>query len=143
MNDEASPVVALVSWSLYWLGATWTAAARTPALAALTAFTTDCSEPSAGVIVVGVPSFATSWKPPETAKVEVSVSDEVEVAESREWALASWLTVKVTEPPRAPAVAEAATEESLAVALRAPQVVAACTFCAAVSRAWNLVLSAW
>jgi hypothetical protein len=76
-------------------------------------------------------------------KVLVSVSDAVEDPLIREWALASWLTVKVTDPPRAPAVADAATELSLEVAERAPHVVDLCIFCAAVRSAWNLVLSDW
>ena len=51
--------------------------------------------------------------------------------------------MKVSEPPRAPAVAEAATELSLEVAVRAPHVAEVCSFWAAVSSAWNLVFSDW
>ena len=51
--------------------------------------------------------------------------------------------MKVSEPPSAPAVAEAATEVSLEVALRAPQVAESCMVFAAASSAWNLVLSPW
>ncbi len=51
--------------------------------------------------------------------------------------------MKVREPPSAPAVAEAATEVSLEVAARAPQVALSCNVFAADSSAWNLVLRPW
>ena len=106
--------------------------------------TTDCSEPSAGVIEVEAPSAPTIENdPPVRLKVEVSVSDDVELVLISDWAVASWLTVKVTEPVRALAVAEAATELSLEVAVRAPQVLGFVRFCAAVSSDWNLVLRSW
>ena len=144
VKADVSPVVALDSCSLYWPGEVCTAAARTPAPAALTALTTDCREPSVGVMLVVVPSFATSWKePPVRVKVEGSLSEAVEDAVSSECAVASWLTVKVSEPPSAPAVAEAATEVSLEVADRAPQVALSCNVFAAESSAWNLVLRPW